>query len=1172
MKLIGDFFSLIFNFCTNLTNNNYWLAIVIFTIFSKIILLPISIIVQKNSIKMVQMYPEINKIKAKFFGNKDMISEKQYELYQEKNYKPILDIIPAIVQVIVLMGVVAGFPKGEVNRNLIFVLAAALSSFILCEVQNRVNVLQHEQSKYNQLGTMVFSVCLSLFLALFVTKYVVFYWICSNLMSAIQVFILNHFINPKKYIDYEDLANSRQELETIKRQNAQNKKKRSKELVAREKTDYKRFIKYENKQIVFYSEKNGFYKYFKDIIEIILKKTDIIIHYISSDPEDEIFKLTQDNFRTYYIDEKIMVLMMQMDADIVVMTTPDLQNYYIKRSMVRDNIEYVYVDHATNSNNLFYHKDALAHYDTIFVQNTKVFDEIKAQEEVYGFTKKNLVKVGCPLIDNMIKSYSKDENRNNKTKTILIAPSWQEDNILDLCIDELLDPLVKTDYQIILRPHPQYIKLYKDKYGTLKNKFSNYTNLVFQDDFSSNKTVYDADVLITDWSGIALEYSFTTLKPVIYINTPMKVINPDYKDIEIVPFNIEARNKIGIEIEVDEISSINERINSLFIDKKYSSNRIKEIRDNYLYNLGNSAKYGAKYLVDSLIEKYNKQTQNRSDIIEKVEQTKEIKTFKEKYKESIIVSLFTCLTLFFFSPMEIYAGNTADFLLPINNIWWIMLIFSICIALILSVLISIFPYKVSKALSMFELLFGLLCYIQMLFLNGDVTSLASSNEETTFSLLTITINALIWIVLIHLVSISFFNNRKIKNNFNKMSLYISVFLIVIQMFGFISNYERVKIDSKNFKYLSNKGQFELSEGENTIVFIFDFCDWKYMNEALEKYPNLFEELDGFTYYPDYLTSYSRTYPSIPYLLTGEPCNYDEPYYDYIDKAWKNSNLIKNLHNNEVNIGIYESPGFIGESAEKTIDNYLNIDLLDINIIKPIDLFKEMTFLSAYRCAPYLLKPIVNNIHEIDIDRAVNIPDSCIYEDDLKFYDTLVNTGLSINNEYSKSFRFYHLLSTHEFMDENFNKGSFSDKPAADTLYADFKIVNYYISEMKKIGIYNESTIVITTDHGIVRDNFNDGEASSGFLLIKHSNETGEVKESDLQTCQNDLFKVLYDNKRINDDINIETNGSKTRYINVTFYSENVVSKYMVDGDARNFDNWHLLSQKEVKFSAYAIKK
>ena len=120
------------------------------------------------------------------------------------------------------------------------------------------------------------------------------------------------WIDPKKYIDYEALEESKKELEKVNKYSGQVKAGQNKEYAAREKQDYKRFMKYGEKQIVFYSEKNGFYKYFQNVIETILRKTDIVIHYITGDPKDEVFALASENFQVYYIGEnKLIVLMMK---------------------------------------------------------------------------------------------------------------------------------------------------------------------------------------------------------------------------------------------------------------------------------------------------------------------------------------------------------------------------------------------------------------------------------------------------------------------------------------------------------------------------------------------------------------------------------------------------------------------------------------------------------------------------------------------------------------------------------------------------------------------------------------------------------------------------------------------------------------------------------------------
>ena len=601
MEYLGRFFSILLNWCNGLTGN-FWWAIVAFTLLTKILLLPVSVLVQKNSIKMVKMYPEMNRIKAKYFGNKDKISEEQYLLYKRENYHPMLDLIPTILQLVILMGVVKAIPASEERSPLYMPILAALSALVMCLAQNRSNVLQSEQSKANQWGTLVFSVALSLYLGLFVSKGVAFYWICSNLMATAQMYLLNACISPKKYIDYDALAQSRKELEKVEKMSAVTKHKRPKELVRREKADYKRFLAFPNKQIVFYSEKNGFYKYFRDVIEAIQRRTDIIIHYISSDPEDEIFSLENDSFHTYYIEEKLMVLMMRMDADIVVMTTPDLQKYYIKRSMVRDDVEYVYIDHGMNSVNLMLRKGALDAFDTVFCSNDSVLQEIRAQEKVYGLKQKTLVKYGYAMIDQMIRTYSDQPPVKNEPPVILIAPSWQEDNIMDICIDGILRNLLPLQLQVIVRPHPQYVRHYPEKLDALRKNYRDFTNFCLQEDFSSNQTVFNADILVTDWSGIAYEYAFTTLKPCLFINTPMKVMNPDYRDIGLEPFDLVIRNQIGIALQPKETDQIADAIERLLHEPVFSKESIANLRDKSLYNVGCAASVGADYLIRRLIE------------------------------------------------------------------------------------------------------------------------------------------------------------------------------------------------------------------------------------------------------------------------------------------------------------------------------------------------------------------------------------------------------------------------------------------------------------------------------------------------------------------------------------------------------------------------------------------
>ncbi|MCI9218158.1 MAG: membrane protein insertase YidC [Lachnospiraceae bacterium] len=619
MNIIYTTFNWILGLCHNLCKN-YGLAIILFTFFTKIILLPVSIWVQKNSIKMVKMQPAINQVKITYFGDKDTIAEEEHKIYKKYGYNPFATIIPSILQILILIGVITVI-RGNINdgsydlyfcgidlalvpsvsKGLLILspLMAGASAFLLCVVQNAANVLQSEQSRGMKWGTMAFSVGLSLYLGWFVPVGVAVYWICSNLFSILQLYILNLLINPRKYIDYEELERTKKELNEMG--GVENRKKSFwSDEAKRENADYKRFFSIGNKHLVFYSESSGFYKYFRGVIEYLLDNTNIVIHYITSDPKDAIFGMAevQPQIKPYYIGEKkLITLMMKMDADIVVMTMPDLENYHIKRSYVRKDIQYIFIPHSMCSLNLTMRTASIDHFDTIFCTGKHQREETEKTEIAYHLPKKTLVDWGYCLLDQMRADYV--ENAVGDRKTILIAPSWQKDNIVDTCLDELLEALEGKGYKIIVRPHPQHVRQQPQRMEQLKAKFSS-ENIEIQTDFSSNDTVFQADMMITDWSGIAYEYSFTTYKPVLFIDTPLKIMNSEYQRIDTEPFNIWMREILGKVIKPSEAGGVYGVITEMLGEADKYHDIIKSYANEYVYNLDHSGEVGAKYIISEL--------------------------------------------------------------------------------------------------------------------------------------------------------------------------------------------------------------------------------------------------------------------------------------------------------------------------------------------------------------------------------------------------------------------------------------------------------------------------------------------------------------------------------------------------------------------------------------------
>lgn len=667
---------------------SYGIAILLFTLLSKIILLPLSVVVQKNSIKMIRLQPEINRITAKHYGDKDTISDETIALYKREKYSPVLGMVPMIIQIILVLGLInviynpmqhllrvdtevcgklvsatasllgvhelgsgaqlkvieamrdpanydyfmgLSIPNADlsgiisaaksVDMHFLGINLAAVppvwpialitlvpllscgSTFLLCWAQNRDNVLQKEQGFWSRWGVTIFTVAFSTYFTYLVPAGVGVYWIASNLFAILNLYLMNFLYRPSKYIDYAALEESKQELEQLKARDAQ-KKKALEPYKKKEKEDYRRFLSgKEPKQLVFYSEGSGFYKYFAGMIDYVLKNSDIVIHYITSDPKDAVFQMEEPRLKPYYIGEmKLITLMMKMDADMVIMTMPDLESYHIKRSLVREDIEYVYTDHGVSSDNMTLRTHALDHYDTLFCVGPHQAQEARAIEQLYGLKPRRLVQVGYGLLDEMTEAWNAAPRTAHSKKTILVAPSWQKDNIMDSCIDQLIQQFRQEGVRLIIRPHPQYVRLYGDKLEGLAARYKDALgeDLVLQTDFSATDTVYSADLLVTDWSNVGFEFALSTLKPVLYINTPMKVMNPEYDKIDVVPFDIRIRGQLGGELELDRLDQAGAVAMDLLSRPEEFRESIQAVKEKEIYNLGHGAEAAGRYIVKRL--------------------------------------------------------------------------------------------------------------------------------------------------------------------------------------------------------------------------------------------------------------------------------------------------------------------------------------------------------------------------------------------------------------------------------------------------------------------------------------------------------------------------------------------------------------------------------------------
>ena len=120
----------------------------------------------------------------------------------------------------------------------------------------------------------------------------------------------------------------------------------------------------------------------------------------------------------------------------------------------------------------------------------------------------------------------------------------------------------------------------------------------YEENIADQESLHSSDIMISDWSGAALDYAFGLSKPVLFIDVPRKINNPDYKEIDVEPIEIFIRGKIGDVIKLDEISNINKTI------EKVSKVKIdKEKLTKHVFKLQTSSFYGCEKLKEILNEK-----------------------------------------------------------------------------------------------------------------------------------------------------------------------------------------------------------------------------------------------------------------------------------------------------------------------------------------------------------------------------------------------------------------------------------------------------------------------------------------------------------------------------------------------------------------------------------------
>lgn len=552
-------------------------------------------------------------------------------------------------------------------------------------------------------------------------------------------------------------------------------------------------------------------------------------------------------------------------------------------------------------------------------------------------------------------------------------------------------------------------------------------------------------------------------------------------------------------------------------------------------------------------------------------------------------ALFVTFTVVFVAPCELVAGNKSSLVFGLTQVWPIMVVATILISLIAAIFLSLFKKKFFYYALIIIVAIGICFYIQSLFLNHSLPiangGLLDWDNYTKITLL----STAVWIFVIG--GLLLFCMKFKKMTFSIIPL-ICAALIIIQAAGVASLFIE-KSDAIVFKttptaqidpqvqnaFVTNKGLFNISSKSNVIVFILDAMDNADILPLLKDNPEYFDEFEGFTAFSDVVGGMTPTCFAMPYLISGELPYDDESASSYLNERYDRSSFLSDINNNGYTIGLY-TYGYnnLLYNKQKIVDLAMNVRPdSDNTLSKAIDrigTFSVLVKCSLYRDMPWLLKPFfwysTDEINTNMLDENIN-PDaydsSPYISGDVAYYNSLIARGLTPSDDGSEgAFKLIHLVGAHNpyIMDENAQNNINATRE--QQVLGSIKIVSEYIRQLKQLNLYDNTTFIITSDHGLyyVDPETVLSQTIEPILLIKSANSTNlPIVISDVPVSHANYFATVIDavggeSEEYGETFFNISDPDKPRY----YYTTNIENgrdsqwlKYVITGYAGDFNNW-----------------
>jgi YidC/Oxa1 family membrane protein insertase len=365
---------------------------------------------------------------------------------------------------------------------------------------------------------------------------------------------------------------------------------------------FKRVPRAERK-IVFYSEGRGYWSYFEPIFNALQTDHATSVLYLTSAENDPLLENPPTGMRAFYIGEGSVrtLFFATLDVDVLLMTMPDLQSFHIKRSPF--SVHYAYLHHSIVSTHMVYRAAAFDNFDSILCVGPHHVEETRAREVAHGLPSKVLVEHGYGRLDTIMGNSCRGISaREDNLIQVLVAPTWGENGLIEHHGLHAIKPLIDAGLSVVLRPHPRTRKLAPGKLNEIAAHYREEPRFRLDEDSDGTLSLLDSDIMLSDWSGAALEFAFGLERPVIFADVPRKVLNPEYLAINLEPLEVQIREAVGVVVSTENLTKLGDVARAMVMDSQKWQERLRTVRQRWIYNSGRSGETAANYLV-SLINK-----------------------------------------------------------------------------------------------------------------------------------------------------------------------------------------------------------------------------------------------------------------------------------------------------------------------------------------------------------------------------------------------------------------------------------------------------------------------------------------------------------------------------------------------------------------------------------------